>query len=651
MNEQTLNIEDRAEQKLDELVAHRGGQRREPQVRLARGLARHQKSGKPLIVQAPTGSGKSYAALAAARAEDEDSALEMALSSGRKTIIATHTHALQQQMEFDTTMLSEATGGFTAAVLKGRSSYYCLLRGAQVEDNYSQVSKTDAFAEDDQMIKVLDWAAQTETGDKSELDFPVTNETWNQVSVSSDQCAGKNCPFFTRCFAEKARARAKTADITILNHALLAQGMRQENFLDGAFDNIIIDEAHEFASVVGEAFGATVTIGKLRWALSQGRRIGTEAQRDQFEGAIERILAAGHGVREPLRHLNDHPILAHVRKMSSVLASWIVILEGNKGEKNYILKQGFYNLMTELDLICKGDTKVQTAWIEWRDDENFTLRSVMFNVSNVIRENLIEQYHSVIFMSATIKTGSSFNPAAVRLGMPKDNWTGAEIPHLFDYEHNGLIWMPGRMKDPSHPEYLSQVAMVSKAAIAAAHGRTLILCTSWKGVDVIGTKLRAAFSKDDFPVIVQRPGVNLRTMAEEFRSNPHSVLVGTRTLWTGMSFEGDTCACVVIDKIPFPSPADPIIAARCEDVEDNGGNAFGSIMVPEASLIMTQGAGRLIRTPSDKGVLVLPDPRLNVNSQFYKQYASRLLGSMPPMPITYDTEVALAKLREIHESS
>lgn len=633
-----MNIEERAAHNLDELVAHRGGQRRDPQVRLVKGLARHQESGVPLIAQAPTGSGKSYAAIAAARA------------SGEQTLIATHTHALQQQLQDDAEMLSEATGGFSVSVLKGRSSYYCRLRGSQVEDNFSQ-AKSAAFDDDDEMTKVLDWAAETETGDKSELDFPVTTETWQQVSVTSDQCAGKNCPFFKSCFAEKARARAKVSDITILNHALVAQGMRQENFLDGAFSNIILDECHEFASVVGEAFGATITIGKLRWALGQARRIATEPQKAQFEDAIESILRMGTGVREPLRHLNGHHVLTHINKLIAIVAAWIAILEGDGGERNYILKQSLFNLMMELDLITKGDTKVQTAWIEWRDDDSFILRSVMFNVSGVVKAKLLDQYHSSIFMSATVKTNNSFKAAAGRLGMLGQEWVGAEIPHIFDYEKNGLIWLPSRMKEPNHPEFPMQVAMVSKAAIKAAHGRTLILCTSWKNVDIIGTALRKAFAKEDFPVIMQRPGVNLRRMAEEFRSNPHSVLVGTRTLWTGMSFEGDTCACVIMDKVPFPSPADPIIAARCEDAEDNGINSFSTIMVPEATLTMTQGAGRLIRTMTDRGVLILCDSRLNENSRYYKRYAKGIISSLPPMPVTTDTDVALDFLRLIHANA
>lgn len=651
-----MDIEYLAEKSLDELVEHLGGQRRDPQVRLARNMARHQENGIPVLVQAPTGIGKSFAAIAAARASNlitlNAAAIEEAHTTGAKTLISTHTQALQQQLQRDAQMLSEATGGFSVAVLKGRSSYFCKLRGKQIEDDQAFMKQNGEDVDPESEIsKILDWESETITGEKSELDFSVSREAWGSVSVSSDQCAGSGCPFYKQCWAEQAKQQAKEADITILNHALVAQGMRQETFLDDAFSHIILDECHEFASVVGEAFGATVTNTKLKWAASQARRVATTKQLEDYDKAVDALVSMGKGVKEPLRHLNGHKALMHVRTLIGNLTHWIIGLENKKTDKSYILKQTLSNLMHDLEVIAKGDTKTQTAWIEWRED-NFTLRSVMFNVGTVIKNELLDRYKSTIFLSATIKTGKSFKPTAARLGLTKtEEWEAAEIPHLFDYQNNGMIWLPERMKAPNHPDYLSQVSQVSKAAIKAANGRTLILCTSWKGVDTIGNNLREWFDKEDIPVIIQRPGVNLKVMAEEFKANPHSVLIGTRTLWTGMSFEGDTCACVIIDKVPFPSPGDPIIAARCEDAEDNDISSFGTIMVPEASLTITQGAGRLIRTPFDQGVLVLPDPRLNNRSQHYKNYGKRILDSLPPMPIEHDTKVALQKLHSIHESA
>lgn len=587
-------------------------------------------AGKTLI---PTHN--SFSAIAAARA------------SGEKTLISTHTHGLQQQLQKDAEMLSEATGGFKISVLKGRSAYLCKLKENQIKQNLKDVPQNAEF-QDSELDKVLAWGEETVEGDKSELDFPVSAETWKEVSVTAEQCAGKQCPFYKSCFAELAKTRAKESDITVLNHALVAQGMKQESFLDNAFPNIIVDEAHEFANVVGEAFGANITLGRLRWAAGKTRRISSVQTTTKFESAIEYLISYGKNVKEPLRHLEGHPINQKIVDLLSCVTQWIVYLDKSKGQKDYILKQSLFSLASELEIVSRGDTKNQTAWIEWSPD-HFTLRSVLFNPGNQIKMNLIDQHHSSSFMSATMKTGNNFNAIAYRLGITSTDWVGAQIPHLFDYEKNGLIWYPANLKEPSDPGHRSQVAVISRHAIKAAQGRTLILCTSWRNVQEIGNALREKFRKDHIPVIMQKPGVNIKRLAEEFNNNPHSVLIGTMSLWTGMSFEGNTCISTIIDKIPFPSPGDPVIAARLEQIEENGGNGFNSVLVSEAALRIKQGIGRLLRTPTDQGVIINCDARMNPNSRFYKRYAKTIQDSLPPMPITYDTEVALNRLSEINQ--
>lgn len=641
----TPTTEEKAETILAELITHLGGARREPQVNLAKGLARHMDSKVPLLVQAPTGVGKSFAAIAAARA------------SGEQTLIATHTHGLQQQLQRDSKMLAEATGGFTVAVLKGRSSYFCRLRGDQAERELA--TKTEHNAEwdsvDQEVDEVLTWAQDSEEGEKSELDFPVSSQAWGKVSVSSDGCIGTQCPFFRQCFSEQARARAKEADITILNHAIMAQDMKKEQGgLCETFPNVIFDECHELPSVVGEAYGATIISTRLLSLVSRASRIATGEEKKAFKDAVALLQDAGKGVNEPLRNITGHKLMTYVGQISSIIARWVMDLQEAKGEKDRTLRNLASSLSQDLSLFMKGDTNTNTSWIEWRGDDNFTLRNVMFNTGTVMKQELLDSFQSVSFMSGTVKVGNSFNSLAARLGLSKcDDWQAAEIPHLFNYRQNGMVWLPERMKNPSDPAYLSQVAQMSKVAIKAAGGRTLVLCTSWKSVRTISETLKEAFDPEEIPVLVQEPGVNLRTLAERFRENPRSVLVGTRTLWTGMSFEGDTCACVIIDKVPFPSPGDPVIAARCEKADEASGRGagFGAVMVPEASMTIAQGAGRLIRTPNDRGVLVLPDPRLNRASKHYKSYGKRILDSLPPMPVETDTRRALEKLKQIDATS
>lgn len=633
MTEHEESAAKKAEAVLDELVAFKGGQRRDPQVRLARGMAMHQENGTPLIVSAPTGVGKSYAGFAAS------------LASGKKTLIATHTIALQQQLLRDGKMLSEARGDFDVALLKGRGAYLCKLRQSQV------LSKNE-YKDNPELEKVIDWADQTDTGEKSELDFSVSQETWSKVSVSADQCIGKQCPFAKQCFAEFARAKAKKADITILNHALLAQGMRQENFMDGEFENVVVDECHEFPQVVGEAFGATVTSGRLSWAKRQARRWASVEENRAFDRAMTNIMnavrKAGH---ENVRHLDRHPVRDNLYKIESLVGEWMKRLEG---EKNYITKQSFFTLINDIDLIALGETRRQTAWIEKNGDDGFRMRSVLFDASKVIKENLLDTYKSVEFMSATVKVGKNFDYMARRLGVSKtDEWQAAEVPHVFDYKNNGMIWFPERMKRPNDEGYPMQVANIAKFCVKKANGRTLVLCTSWRNVNIIGEHLRKSFAKEEFPVIMQRPGVDLKRMAEEFDANPKAVLVGTRSLWTGMSFEGDTCQCVIIDKIPFPTPSDPIVKAEMESCNDSGMSDFAAmnaVMVPRAILPITQGVGRGIRTMTDKALIVLPDPRLNKKSRFYTpSYAGQILTPLPPMPVETETQKAVEFLTRISQ--
>lgn len=629
-------IEIAAEQCLDELVEYRGGTRRPAQVKLAKGLARHIESGEPVVVEAPTGIGKSYAAIAAARA------------SGQKTLISTHTHGLQQQLQKDAEMLSEATDGFSIAILKGKSSYLCKLKESQVR-NFHDGGDIAPDDEQTEIDKVLEWAEETETGDKGDIGFSVSNETWREVSVTPDQCINRKCPFFKSCFAELAKNKAKQSDIAVVNHAIIGQGMKQESFLDNAFSNIIIDEAHEFPEVVGEAFGANISSKRLKWAAGKMKRVGSVESHEKFQKALERIQYAGRGVKEPLRHLEGHPLNRQINLLLASVMQWVALLEQSKNERDYILQQNLYTLGQELQIVAQGDTHTQTSWIQW-DDDHFTLRSHLFNPGAQIRMNLLDSYHSASFMSATMQIGGSFNSIATRLGLNKRKWTGAELPHIFDYENHGMIWYPNKLAMPGTEQHLNQLGVVSKRVVERAQGRTLVLSTSWNGVNTLGNKLRKSFEKESIPVMIQKPGVNIKYLAEEFMENPHSVLVGTMSLWTGMSFEGNTCIATVIDKLPFPSPADPIIAARMEQAEENGVSGFATVLLPEAIRRLKQGVGRQIRTVTDQGLIVIGDSRLDSSSPNYKQYARQVEKSLPPMRVTNNTEVAMERLDAIVRS-
>lgn len=622
--------EDAAELILEKLVEAKGGSRREPQVRLARGMARHHTTGVPLIVSAPTSSGKSLAAFASARASEQP------------TIIATGTQVLQNQLEEDGIMLAQAVGGFKVAVLKGKTAYFCHLKADQFVNSLEEPLNPRS-----QESRILDWAKETTVGDKKELDFPVPPEVWDKFSVSPALCAGTGCPFYSQCFNEVAKSRAKNADIAIVNHALVAQGMKQEVFLAEKFKNIIIDEAHEFHHTVGEAYGATITRGRLEWLGNTCRPYMAEGDHAKYSRALSLIGEYGSKLREPLRHLNNHKIMNPISFLKRTLEGCVEDLKllANPSDREKSALKSAQDTISELYYFTQGDTSTRTSWVEW-NDEKFVLRSVLFNPGFTIKKELIDKYDSAIFMSATIKVGGNFKNAASKLGLLNSEWVGAEIPHLIDYKNNGLLWLPKNMKDPGDPGYLAQVARLAGVTVRAAKGRTLVLCTSWASVQTVGERLKKELD-GLYPVYVQEPGVPLAPVAEKFKNEENSVLVGTRTLWTGVSFEGSTCSCVIIDKMPFPSPSDPIVAARCEYVEDNGGNAFASVLVPDACLTVTQGAGRLLRAVTDRGLLVIADPRVNYQSEHGKGYARRVLASIPPFEVTRDSDEALGFLRNL----
>lgn len=622
----TLPIDEKCEQILDTLVAFKNGQRREPQVALAKGMARHAESGLTLLAQGPTGVGKSLAAIAAARA------------TGAPALIATHTHALQQQLQADAALLSEATGEFSYAVLKGRSAYYCHLRGQENIDRVSPPVRT----------VIDDWLdsgqATIDGGERSAVPADISAQDWSLVSATTDQCIGKDCPFYTECFYEEARFRAQQADITILNHAIVAQGIKQEgDFLGGCHKTLILDECHEFPSVLGEAFGGEVSSFGLKSFFRAAREPAMAANVD----ALYVLVSRGARLPTTLDQIEDNEILGAIDRIKTD-----VYEAGKRNRKKRGMANRAMSIIEALEAFLRGDNHLQVCWIEV-SPEGFTIKTVYHNVGGIVRNQLLPRFHSVQFLSATVKIGDSFDSFAGRLGLRNQAWTGAEIAPLFDYENNSMVWLPANLKAPNDPGFARQVGIVASEAIRAAGGRTLILCTSWKNVDTISEVVRERLSDLDIPILTQERGRNVKTIAAQFQDEHDAVLIGTRTLWTGVSFDGDTCTSVILDKVPFPSPADPVIRARVDAAEAySEGSGFSAVMVPEAILTIVQGAGRLIRTKDDKGVVILCDPRVNKNSAHFKpSYGARVMKSLPPMTVTSDTETALGFLRSIDDEA
>lgn len=621
-----------------------------------------------------------------------------ALAFGQPVVIAPHTKALQDQLGADLDLVTSAfaeTEGSplsktpTWAVVKGRSSYLCrnkIAPAAEPEDGQSTLVEVEpedkrrnaATSDLGREVKALiEWADEADSGDRSEVPFPVSNRAWEQVSVTAEACTAKACPFYRdgSCFAEAARKKAKTADIIVTNQALLGQVMKLDMaigrplLMPDTVRGVIVDEAHEFPSVVANTFGAQVTMSRLTNAVKKTTaldEVGAPQAEKAREWANETITALERVVpvpKDPDRAAISKPeVVEGLGACQGAFEGLIALAEGlpegdedAKSRKDLLLRM-LGNVVFDLRVLQIGTTDTQVAWVEPGMGRKAILRSAQFDVSERIHSRLLETIGSVVFTSATLTVAGKFDQPAKDYGFtlaPKWNSNVVESP--FDYPQQGLLHFPDDMPLPStNPQknaaYAAAVAKVAAKMATAAGGRTLVLCTSLKAVELISAELERKVGRK-FPVLIQRSGEPTKPLAEKFAADPKAILVGTRTFWSGVSIEGPTCSVVILDKSPFPSPGDPIIAARSEKADRNGGSGFREVSLPEAILTTVQGAGRLIRTVHDSGVVVLCDPRIRPGGPLSKAYSRDVLRSLPPFTREDDEAVVLDFLREIDRTA
>lgn len=669
---------DLAEAILDHMVVAKGGARRPGQVQMARSVARALTVGKPHLVQGGTGIGKTLGYLAGA------------LASGKQTCLTPHTKALQDQIAGDLDLMISAfstpegqkiipTPSY--GVIKGRSSYVCLAKVAPQPAGDMPLDGLDSDADFTpssplgKEVKALhDWANETTTGVRTHLPFTVSSNAWRQVSTTADDCTGKRCPLYEQCFVTQARRQAAESNIIVANQAYLATHMKVPHLLPDTVEAIIVDEAHEFPDVVAHTFGAEVTIKRLEGAVEALAKVAKRGENDngggkedsRIKSTTKAIKVLGDAVPTPKsadRGLLSKPEVLDA--LDGVLAGFASLRpavlnmpDGNDQEKGAkdLLQRRLDNMIFDLRLILMGTTDKQVVWAEPRGNQA-VMCSAQFDVSDTIYERLLYEFRSVTFTSATLSIGGEFDLIAQANGFAKGPWTGEIVESPFDYPTQGRVWMPEGMPEPGNtPEkraaYSAAVAKVAEKTVRAAGGRTLVLCTSWDSVKAVSEHLEAKLGRQ-FPIITQSRDTMPMTLAKEFAENPRAVLVGTTTFWTGVSVDGDTCAAVVIDKMPFPSPSIPIIAAQTEkaDRERGRGAGFKEVSLVKAILAIVQGGGRLIRTLSDRGVVVVCDPRVHDSSEHRKFYGRQVLRSLPPFRFTSDEEEVLSFLKEIDRTA
>lgn len=612
-------------------VALLGGAPRAGQERMAQAAQQALQEGTVLLAQAGTGTGKSLAYLAAAGA---------LAAEGRRTVVSTATLALQRQvLTKDAPLVAQAVEELTGttpeiAVLKGWQNYACRHRLAGgYEEEPTLFDDARATELEKQVARVRRWAEESQTGDRDEA--TVSDRVWRLVSVSKLACLGGKCPMHAQCFAVAARERAADADIVVTNHALLGLVAAGNPGVLPEYDALVVDEAHDLVSRVTSAATVELTPSGVERAarraagegekLAQAGRALSDALAQVLSGRLRRLppelAAALTTVRTEARDtLSRLPAASDDGKVAQARAEILEVFE-----------------VCERALSGSVEALTDVAWVRHGDDGTSSLSLAPLDVSGAIGQNVVAG-HGVVATSATLTLGGSFAPAAAALGV--DKWDGEDFGSPFTYPEQGIVYVAAHLPPPGR-EGVSEDALAELVdLIDAAGGGTLGLFSSRRGAE------RAAlFARErlDTPVLLQgeEPIVEL---VGRFRDDPSASLFGTLTLWQGVDVAGFTSRLVVVDRIPFPRPDDPLHQARTEAAERAGRRGF-EISLQHAALLLAQGAGRLIRTDTDRGVVAVLDSRLA-----RARYAGYLMRSIPPLWPTTDPDVVRAALRRLQRA-
>lgn len=624
--------------------AHPEYEYRPGQIQMAEAVMSAFQDNHHLIVEAGTGTGKTLAYLVPAIA---------AAAAGRgRVIVSTGTKNLQEQlMEKDIPFLQKVLPTkFTACYMKGRSNYVCLNRLGRAESS----PVLDGLDEVDYFEEVSHWARDSQTGDRAELrTLPESLSFWRHIDARAETCLGQKCTDFEPCFITRMRDRAVNSEIIVVNHHLFFADLALRNNAYGRvlpdYTAVILDEAHLIEDVASEYFGAQVSnyqlddlLRDVGFAKFEERDIQREV--DNCAVRVERTaadfwMAFRMGRGEDGRYAIVPGTF--VRKSTSgaleatVLGDLYLALDGGLGRLETTLDaikekpadieglvRRIRQLRMELKFIVTGDDKKFVYWVERRGRGLF-LRASPIDVSGLLEDKLFGEIDTVVLTSATLSSAGNFNFIRERLGLDKAEDLIAES--TFDFRQQAVLYLPPQMPDPREKEWAAAAANEVIKILNATEGRAFVLSTSFAGMNALYERV---MTEVDFPCLLQGSAAKGQLL-ERFRETKGAVLFATSSFWQGVDVRGEQLSCVIIDKLPFAVPTDPIVAARQRYIEDSGGSSFHEYSVPQAIIALKQGLGRLIRSTTDRGVLAVLDPRLRT-----KSYGRVFLQSLPQCRVT-----------------
>ena len=618
---------------------------REGQQKLAAAIFDAIENESYLVAEAGTGIGKTFAYLVPA------------LMSGAKTLVSTGTRHLQDQLfHKDLPVVIKALDmQVEVALLKGRANYLCVHRLKNAEHMEFMTRETRM-----ELFQVKDWAGKTSSGDISELDsVPEDARVWSMVTSTADNCLGSDCPQYEDCHVVTARRAAQHADVIVVNHHLLLSDMalKEEGFgeLLPEVEAFIIDEAHQLPEIASNFFGQSVSSRQVMLLANDviAEQIADAPDMGELRDLAQHLIETGKHMRlafgtettrdswakimyKPSIKSAIDDLLARLDELKDVLE---IAAERSKGLENCY--QRCLQVHQRLTQFCSK----QENSIDWYEtfSRSFILHQTPLDLSERFQKQMQAYQAAWIMTSATLQVGGDFEHFTARLGM--QNYKNGIWHSPFDYQNRALIYLPEELPEPSDMQYTRQLMQAMLPVIKASDGRAFLLFTSYRAMNEANDFLK---QRVDYPIFVQGEKPK-HQLLESFKQAGQAILLGTSSFWEGVDVRGDALTCVMIDKLPFASPGDPVLQARMDQIRNNGGNPFMDFQLPTAVINLKQGAGRLIRDIQDYGVLVIGDPRI-----MSKHYGKTFIKSLPDMKVTQSlqaVEVFYKNIREPNEAA